>query len=153
MATRTKEPAVSHVEGKHLAMNLLLGVVVLAVAALLVVLVTAPEPVVERGSAFQRARAAEAARYDAMTDFYTALAEAPQRARAAEAARYDAMTAYYTALAEAPQRAQAAAAARYEAMTAHWTAVLEQNHQRARAAEAARYDAMTDFYTALAEGR
>ncbi len=120
MATGAKDTLTSRVDGRGLAVGLFLVIVVLAV----MVAVLAPELNIRRVDASPHPRAADAARYDAMTAYYTALAEAPQRAQAADAVRYDAMTAYYTAIqADAFQRARAAEAARYEAMTAYYTAI------------------------------
>lgn len=71
-----------------------------------------------------------------------------ERGRAADAARYRSMAEYYEKLMEpAFQRSQAADAARWTAMAERHQSVEEaQNLSRGQAADATRWTAMADYY-------
>ncbi len=71
-----------------------------------------------------------------------------ERGRAADAARWMAMGQYYEKLEESQlQRARAADTARWTGMAERYQSVEEaQNLQRGRAADAARWTAMADYY-------
>ena len=71
-----------------------------------------------------------------------------ERGRAADAARWTAMGEYYEKLEESQlQRSRAADTARWTAMVERYQSVEEaQNLQRGRAADAARWTAMADYY-------
>ena len=74
----------------------------------------------------QQSRAADAARWKAMSDYYERLSEVQQlaRSRAADAARWEAMEKYYRQLGDA----------------------VSLNLERSRAADAARWTAMAEYY-------
>jgi hypothetical protein len=71
-----------------------------------------------------------------------------ERGRAADAARWTAMGEYFEKLEESQlQRSQVADTARWTAMVEHYQSVEEaQNLQRGRAADAARWTTMADYY-------
>jgi hypothetical protein len=90
-----------------------------------------------------------------MSAYYQQLTDAAslrlERGRAADAARWAAMAEYYQQRYAAPglNRAQAAEAARWEAMAAYYQDLAEsraQNLGRGRAADSARWTAMAEYY-------
>ena len=104
----------------------------------------------------EQSRAADAARWNAMGEYYQSQAEAEsmklERGRSADAARWGAMAAYYQALGASQARAREADAARWTAIAAHYE-VFEKALDRGRAADAARWTAMAAYYELIAPAR
>lgn len=104
-------------------------------------------PVHENGSSIQRGLEADAARYTAMAEFYTAQEASIQRGLEADATRYTAMAQYYATLNDSIQRSLESDAARYTAMAQYYTEKEAERIQRSLEADAARYTAMAEYYT------
>ena len=79
-----------------------------------------------------------------------------EQSRAADAARWTAMGEYYQSRVEAEsrhlERARSADAARWAAMAVHYQA-LDKSRERGRAADAARWTAMAAYYELIAPAR
>jgi hypothetical protein len=104
--------------------NLFLLTIAIPLMALVLIIFVATFPGVKGASSVPRALEAEAARYQALAEFYTAQDEAKG------------------------QRALEAESARYTGLAAAFTAERETNVQRGIEAEAARYTGLAGFYTA-----
>jgi 23S rRNA maturation mini-RNase III len=141
----------------------LIVIAILAVGLILSILVITPAPAetqsaavfVENVDSLQRGRDADAARYNAMAEYYAAKEAAGlQRGREADAARYTAMAEYYAAKEAAGlQRGREADAARYTAMAEYYAAKEAVSLQRGRDADAARYNAMAEYYAAASKSK
>ena len=128
------------------------AVILLAVALTLSLVFANVQPVVRFGSpvsgneaTIQRGIEADAARYTAMAEYYTAQKESVALGIQADAARYIAMTGFYPAWRESLDRVHETDAARYTAMTTFYTAWMD-GFRQVREADAARYTAMAKFY-------
>ncbi len=96
--------------------------IVLGVLSLLLVAMVISFPPSNTATSAERGRAADAARWKAMGEYYEKLGEAQlQRSRAADAARWAAMGEYYGKLEESQiERSRAADAARWNAMVEYY---------------------------------
>jgi hypothetical protein len=103
------------------------------------------------GSSLEVGRAADAARYTAMAEFYAAQTESIQQGRKADAARYTAMAEFYNAKAADTLRVLEADTARYTAMAKYYTEKEAIRVQRSLNADATRYTAMAEYYMKMQE--
>jgi hypothetical protein len=103
------------------------AVILLAAGLLLSYVVIAPPSInwgasnVDAVSSLQRVHEADAARYTAMAEYYSALQDPFVRVHEADAARYTAMAEYYSAWREELNRIHEADAARYTAMAKYYS--------------------------------
>jgi hypothetical protein len=97
--------------------------IVLGVLSLLLVAMVSSFPLSNTPTSAERGRAADAARWTAMGEYYQQLngAQNMERSRAADSARWTAMGEYYVQLQAAQlQRSRAADTARWNAMVAYY---------------------------------
>ena len=136
--------------------------IVLGVLSLLLIAMVISFPVSNALTSAERSRAADAARWTAMSEYFQNRAEAENltRARTADAARWEAMGRYYQQFSGGASlnllRARAAETARWTAMAEYYQKLAKpdaQNLARARGADAARWTAMADYYLQVLESK
>jgi len=109
---------------------------------------TALDPGAQEAQRLQRSRAAEAARWTAMGEYYEKLngSQRIMRSRTADAARWTAMGDYYEKEESQIQRSRAVEAARWTAIGEYYKKLEAAQIQRSRAADTARWNAMAEYY-------
>jgi hypothetical protein len=136
--------------------------IVLGVLSLLLVAMVISISLSNTPTSAERGRAAEAARWTAMGEYYQNRAEAENLtpSRTADAARWEAMGRYYQQFDSGASlnllRSRAADTARWTAMAEYYQKLAKaeaQNLARARAADAARWTAMGEYYAQFSATR